>query len=133
MSIYDMLLSNAMGEGGGGGGGGSSDFSTAQVTLITQGDYVALFSDNDGEGLSTSVFYAPIFESGEVLGYYFSFETFAGDTNPSQCESTLIYHGNSITIIAEGSRVSETGAVTYDENTNKYIVTGDCTITLDSE
>ena len=33
MSIFDMLLANALGESGGGGGGGSSDFSTATVTF----------------------------------------------------------------------------------------------------
>ena len=33
MSIYDMLLSNAMGESGGGGGGGSSDLTVTIQTL----------------------------------------------------------------------------------------------------
>jgi len=38
MSIFEMLLANAMGESGGGGGGGSSDFSTATVTITNESE-----------------------------------------------------------------------------------------------
>lgn len=65
MSIYEMLLANAMGEGGG-GGGGSSDFSTAQVTVtyntsytVYRGEFIyvtdyGMFSTNTVETESTS-------------------------------------------------------------------------------
>lgn len=60
MSIFDMLLSNAMmGESGGGGGGGSSDFSTAEVTItanapLITGAIISSFGDFSDSSMATS-------------------------------------------------------------------------------
>lgn len=43
MSIFDMLLANALGESGGGGGGGSSDFVKAHITLNISSGYTGSY------------------------------------------------------------------------------------------
>ena len=120
MSIYDMLLANAMGESGGGGGGGSSDFSTAEVTIqVGLGLEVTVNMVNvDGEEMLTGAFFSTSSEPATTtysavlykgVGYASIFDNATGDDY-------------------DMSRVSVTGDLTKDEY--DIIITGNGTITI---
>lgn len=135
MSIYDMLLSNAMlGEGGGGGGGGSSPFHTATVTL-TADRYAQLNSIQSAETWTyPSMFYTPLYNSdlGELC-WGFDFNATAGATNSTlQVESVLFYVGDSVEVGVYGDVVSVSGDASYDAETYTFTIWGDCAITLHS-
>ena len=127
MSIYDMLLANAMGEsgGGGGGGGGSSDFSTAEVTVVAINGSVELYNSyNETEQYYTSMY---LCDDGTLRN------GINADPENSVTASLMWSSeiGDSVTLFeAYGERVSETGSVSYDAETNRYTVWGDCTITM---
>lgn len=105
MSIYDMLLSNAM-MGEGGGGGGSSDFSTAEVTI---------------SGLDADMQGCFIYEE-EGVAYTYGTE-FADGTY-----MTVLYKGMAMLYYSGEKTVAVTGSGTADQN--DIYVTGDCTITI---
>ena len=123
MSIFEMLLANALGESGGGGGGGSSDFSTAQVTFnATEGFFsgkvddelgntyvVALMEDNgryiDQKPLSSSTFNLLLIEESAPCIFVYS---------------EPVINGNA-------------SAALYPDTTDWLVtITGDCTITVSS-
>ena len=110
MSIFDMLLSNAMGEGGGGGGGGSSDFSTAQVTLTIEegyGIYLPFVSDNDTFSLPSA------WHSGT--------------------REVILYKGQALGFPSdETAEVTVTGDIEYDYDEGEFLITGNGTITIET-
>ena len=112
MSIFDMLLANAMGEGGGGGGGGgSSDFSTAQVTIYYESEWQPLggaFVVDENEF------------TGSASGPYL---TQSGET------ATVILYKGKASVWSSEPVTSTSGAIEYDEAQGVYIITGDCSIT----
>ena len=106
MSIFDMLLANAMGESGGGGGGGSSDFSTAQVTI---------------SGLDADVQGCFVYEK-EDVAYTYGAEFYDGTY------TIVLYKGMAYLYYSGEKTVTVTGSGTAEQN--DIYVTGDCTITI---
>ena len=116
MSIYDMLLSNAM-MGEGGGGGGSSDFSTAEVTVTMPA------------GMTISNLPVPTLDE-DVAPDYYEGNTLVGF---SGSYSVVLYKG-----VAYGwldpdggtPTVNVTGGIEYDSEELFFKITGDGTITI---
>lgn len=130
MKLSDMLFANAMmGEGG---GGGDLPFKTANVTLITTDYYVQLESNEEVYYQPQGVFYTPIYNSDDDTIVWGFFKSATATDTLQQSESILAYIGDSITLTPYGERVSESGDVTYDAETQTFTVFGDCTITLHS-
>lgn len=99
-----------------GGGGGSSDFSTAQVTVVNNtNDNVLCYAPVILESP------APIIPS-SALGY------FSVSENSSTAETLIMYKGEGDMTIETEASLSGSGDVEIDSN-NAYI-TGDCTITI---
>lgn len=120
MSIFDMLLANAMGDSGGGGGGGS-EFKTAQVTVASPYQNFDLNDyDNEQPPYGCSCFAV---ENGQIVAYRFS--VWEEDSKTY----TLYYLGDSVTLYVGTVYISSSGNVTYDEDTNSVTITGDCTVT----
>ena len=105
MSIFDMLLANAMGESGGGGGGGSSDFSTAEVTVIDGADWLSLAVPCLLNNIA-----APFHSAGSSF-------------------TAILYKGVAV-MPANEYIASVSGNITFDEDEEVYFITGDCTITI---
>ena len=122
MSIFDMLLANAMGESGGGGGGGSSDYSTAQVTVIPSGGEVEVqmynVANDDSSSYELPVGTVIILSS---VNYY--------PTETTTYE-TVLYEGKSYLVPYVDVASISGDIVLLDENYGLYEITGDCTITL---
>ena len=129
MSIFDMLLANAMGESGGGGGGGSSDFSTAQVTVT--------MAENEWESGGRVQF-----ASEEAIDYRFrgmflyDDGTFYNDSltaepnNPTTTKA--IWVGDNVEVIPNNHIASVSGNAVITEDEGGIIISGDCTINLDT-
>lgn len=105
-------------EGGGGGGGGDSDFTTATVTLQAADGFssalqlqCACVASEEGfpDATTTSVY------SGDAP-YEFTAVLYKGKCLASQPDEFVT--------------MTTTGDVTYDEELEIYIITGDCTFTL---
>ena len=113
MSIFDMLLSNAMMGEGGGGGGGSSDFSTAQVTIINNvsrqnADVINVFIAEGYEGLVTQA---------EIL------------TGTSTITAVLYKNHGELYIDGYDGSAEATDDISY-EGDGSFIISGNGTITL---
>lgn len=113
MDLYDVAVARKLSSGGG-GGGGSSDFSTAEVQIQSISSErlvgaVANYNPRDG---------------------YSSAGDFYVDTT-SKTFNIILYKGKAVlyrdTI---GGSVQTTGDVEYDAGNNKFIITGDGTITI---
>ena len=111
MKYFDTLLGEQLLEGEG-GGGGSSDFSTAEVTIV----------NNTGDGTS---FDGAIIKNGNI------------NINTRLDEGTniltlVLYKGVSYcgTYDIDMSTAVITGDAEYTSEDNCYIITGDCTITI---
>ena len=119
MSIYDMLLANAMMGEGGGGGGGSSDFSTAQVTIKCPSGFTAnaLYSTRNDDGTWTCIF---------RYGDGFADNLYTGDGEP--VTGTLYWDTDSAVVDAYVVTDIE-GSAIYDAESRRLTITGDCTIT----
>lgn len=124
MSIFDMLLANAMGEGGG-GGGGSSDFSTAQVTMICTASsvftlYGAFGCEDDQyyEGASAGVY--PLWIIDNTTNVTVKVPMYQGVSQIAFDNFPEVYNCEVVT----------TGDVTYDSEQNAIIVTGDGSFTV---
>jgi hypothetical protein len=125
MKLSDMLFANAMMGDGGGGGGGDLPIKTAQVTLATTDRYISLYNSYDENNQYTSI-------------YLFDDNTFRVEIDiPAHSDpvtATLLWVGTDSVTLQEayGARVSETGDVSYDAETNQFTIWGNCTITLSS-
>lgn len=108
MSIFDMLLANAMGEGGG-GGGGSSDFSTAEVTFV------------QGES-PISVLVPSVSTFGDYSGALVQLED-------SVTVTVILYKGSAEAWSAVADVVAVTGSATIDDGI--AYITGNCTVTFE--
>lgn len=109
---------------GGGGGGGSSDFSTAEVTLIGQGG--SSFGLYQEEYVSEPYGYTGIFAKSEKL----TPDPIAHPlVEPDGTTYTLYYIGDSYICYPQNVYISSTGDVAYDEETGLLTITGDCSIT----
>lgn len=95
------------------GGGGSSDFSTAEVEVI-----------------NTSSEYANTLKGSIVIDFGSEFgTTYEMDISVSQTitANVIMYKGNSIVFISD---VESTSGAIQSIGGNKYLITGDCTITI---
>ena len=111
MSIFEMLLSNAM-MGESGGGGGSSDFSTATVTVTAD-------EDSDGSGWGMFIVNDSLTDGWAVtFGSSVTFEVVMYKNQPS------------VFGIGTESEIATTGDLSYDADEGTVTVTGDGTITL---
>ena len=115
MKIYEMLLANAMGESGGGGGGGGGDLSTAQVTIIGDGD--------------VTHFYIPFMPYIDVDSLNLTINGGLQEDN-SHTYTVALYKNKTIvlcydTITASSGNVSVVNGV--------ITITGDCSITIRPE
>ena len=114
MDLFDIAVASKL-AGGGGGGGGSSDFTTAKVTIGSNGigSTVCACADIPPEyglpiggvvqvtsGLTEGVYTIPLYKGGAIAEF-------------SVLSGTLVTSGN-ITEMDEGI----------------YLITGDCTITI---
>ena len=125
MSIYDMLLANAMGESGGGGGGGSSDFSTATLTVVNNGLTAA--------GLN--VF--RVFDQSGLWGLDPNTLPLAvGNDNPTvesnetaTIENIVIYKGHAL-VSCDGSPAVSGNITLLDSDRGLYDMSGDGTLTI---
>ena len=111
MSIFDMLLANAMGESG--GGGGSSDFSTATLTVV------GLTDDDEIT----------------VIGA-FAFEAFE-DEEPFISGASSLINGTYTLVLYKGSSLvyarvygTQEATITGNYDSEYQIATGDCTLTV---
>lgn len=125
MSIYDMLLSNAMmGEGG----GGSSPFNIAQVTVnMAENEWsswgrLQLNTDEDYEYRYHGVFVYP-----DGTFYYDSIET---EPNTSTI-TPLIFSDDSVSASPSMHIASVSGNAVISEDEYYVVISGDCTINLD--
>ena len=112
MSIFEMLLANAMGESGGGGGGGSNDFSTAEVT------FVALGEDPDGGGGWTNIVCIVDDNINSLLSDF--------DSCPNPV-TVVLYKGHAYGV-ASGMNMAVSGNINWNSETEEVDITGDCTI-----
>ena len=128
MSIYDMLLSNAMlGEGG---GGGSSDlpFNTAQVTVnMAENEWsswgkLQLNPDEDYEYRYHGFFAYP--------DGTFSYDSIETEPNTSTI-TTLIFSDDSVVASPTMHIASVSGNAVISEDDYGVVISGDCTINLD--
>ena len=95
------------------GGGGLSDFSTAEVTVI-----------------NTSSEYANTLKGSIVIDFGSEFgTTYEMDIATSQTitANVIMYKGNSIVFISD---VESTSGAIQSIGGNRYLITGDCTITI---
>lgn len=105
--------------GGGGGGSGSSDFSTAQMTIIceesadTNKNITDIVLIEDG-ALTTSV----------RLPYFDSISN-----NGTKVCTVVLYDGNAYGYLVTDDSVTVSGDATYDDG--DIYITGDCTITIE--
>ena len=116
MSIFDMLLSNAMMGESGGGGGGSSDFSTAQVTFI---------DNSSSPSFTISV---PNLFMGDMYSCLTKADIYGGDV-----QEVVLYKGKSMAMVTySGSSVelSCTGDITISGDGTTAYITGNGTITI---
>ena len=108
----------------GGGGGGSNDFTTAEVTIVpTGGSFFNLDLDTNEYYGYDAVFYSAR-----------GFEHFASPTKdesnlPLTTTFTLYFTGNSIEVTPYNVVESCEGNASYDSETGKITITGNCTIT----
>lgn len=101
------------------GGGGSSDFSTANLTLI----------NNSRESLSITI--PTCFESTDApFGFPF-ITSFTNEvaSNETATFKVALYKATALLTGMIGN-ITTSGNVTYNEEYGIYIVTGDCTITI---
>ena len=94
-------------------GGGGGDFTTAQVTIVmgsqnTEGGSVPMVAINQSDEIS-----------------YVSMDA----TNPGTFQAVL-YKGKQVLDNGLQSIESVSGNITYDDEDEIYIITGDCTITI---
>ena len=108
MSIFEMLLANAMGESGGGGGGGSSDFSTAEVTIT-----------NTAEDTTIQLMGTCIDEDGLVIDGF----AYYGETTIT----IVLYKGSQSVNISMAELTSTNGNITGNL-ADGFTITGDCSI-----
>ena len=95
------------------GGGGSSDFSTAEVTIInTSAEYA--------NTLKGSI----VIDSGSEFGTTYEMDIAVGQTITA---NVIMYKGNSLVFISDVETLS--GAI-QSIGGNRYLITGDCTITI---
>ena len=113
--IISELADNWTGSGGGGGGGGSSEFSTAEVTIVGSYSVDAYFpmlieADTWGEGQPPFI---ACFQQGFECGTY----------------DVLLYKGALYTTILSDYEFTYNGDI-VDMGDDTYLITGDCTITI---
>ena len=114
MSIYEMLLSNAMmGESGGGGGGGSSDFSTAQVTATNLNEDMPYYPQ------------LPIINNNAI-----TIGAIALGAGATETFTVALYKGSCICYDGWITPESLSGNATYDSETELTTITGDCSFSL---
>ena len=114
MSIFDMLLANAMGESGG-GGGGSSDFSTATVTVnLAEDTYLNLLCPLLSQDGTASV--------SDMVWY---------DAGTYTC-TAILYKGVALVAFEYNGNIEVSDGVKYDSNEDLYYIDGDGTIALTS-
>ena len=115
MDLFELYAAKKL--SGGGGGGGSSDFSTAQVTFVSQLDewycspIIPFLYDND-EWLGTCVLADNSVMNSENLSPY----------------TAVLYKGVCKGSIYTEQSVSVSGDATF--NDGAIVITGDCTITI---
>ena len=118
MEYFDNLLGEQLTEGGGSGGGGSSDFSTAEVTIVNNGS------------VSRTLDIPSCFESTESpLGLPFiNYQTQPVASGESATFKVALYKGTAML----NSKLSfeTSGNITHNDTYNIYLITGDCTITI---
>ena len=118
MSIYDMLLANAMGEGGGGGGGGSSDFSTATVTVMDENEYGAVIN-------------GPFLYAGYYNVIYPDVVCISPQIMSDQVNTaTIVLYNGQACIECMNSFDVSGNATKVDADAPEALITGDCTITI---
>lgn len=127
MSIFDMLLSNAMmGEGGGGGGSGFTEISVTYANTVERG--VAVYGyDEDPD----TFFYVlnGIFIIDNALTVYASIST---DITNAVFKCMLPTNGYVKFVTGEHVTITGDAEVIFDESYGEYltVVTGDCSITI---
>lgn len=110
MDFYEIMLQQKL---AGGGGSGSSDFSTAEVTIV----------NNCADG---TVWVVPYFIDSPVatsMAYLYV------QANSSSAKQIILYKGMGIVITASAfSDIQVTGSAELSQE--GILVTGDCTITI---
>lgn len=115
MDLFDVILAKKMSGGSGGGGSGSSDFSTAQVTIIADS------SDTIDEQIQLdNVFWSDEGIISPVIA-----------ANVESNEYTVVLYRNQVLLNEYGVDVikSTSGAIEVVEE-GQYAITGDCSITV---
>lgn len=112
MEVSDILLMTAFSGNGSGGGGGSSDFSTAEVTII-----------NNTIDESVQIYNLIIIEDGGLTS---GTNVGIGET---RTRTVVLYQDSPTNGYYEGENtVAVSGAIEYDDG--DFYVTGDGTITI---
>lgn len=120
MKLSDMLFANAMMGGGGGGGG---DLSTAEVTVV-----------NNTEFIGVSLYGGLIEQDGiaYILDINVSSEEYESGTY-----KVALYKGSEVAVVyydpATTPSIVISGDIslsTEEEGYKRYVITGDCTITI---
>lgn len=99
------------------GGGGTSDFSTAKVTVVNNVD--SEWSPNN----------TPFLSSDELIGEHIGFSVYVESAGTYEFTVPL-YKGKCVWGISEDHGKSFSGNITYIEDYNMSLITGDCTITI---
>lgn len=117
--LFDIALARKL---SGGGGGGSSDFSTAEVTLINKEGYSGFGLYDPGYGEFPYGYRCFYIKNGQIVT--------GGPMIHTDPETfTLYYIGDSLELSPDTAYESSTGAVTWNPDTYTLTITGDCTIT----
>lgn len=98
------------GEGGGGGG----DFKTLTMTVVGDGGDFYMYAYADGDYADCSI----------VLGDKWVATGGARAMDEQEVAYTVVYNGDSATLIPGNTMTSITGSATYDEETNTITATG---------
>lgn len=111
-----------------GGGGGSSDFSTAQVTIVNGSGYNRI--------LSMPVYYAAEDDEPALMNAYLNMlpnETVTVDVAVPIDGETKVYSGETgdkLQGVQMGSTLTVTSGSATQASNNRVTITGDCTITI---
>lgn len=128
MNLYDIAIAKNLSGGGGGGGGGDASIATVTFDVTAQQGYEV------GWWCITGIYTPPL---GDDNDSKYRMNEFASETSnvfPLIMYKGIVYFGtfefydpvHDVGLYLENPVLF--GGITYDDDTGRYIVTGDCTI-----
>lgn len=124
MDLYDIAVARKLSGGSGGGGGGSSDFSTAEITVTgpTEENYLNVLGAM-----------AVDYHDEEYPEDDDSYTASSENVTSNSVLQIVMYKGKAYVALvpySEQTVITVSGNIEATVIENRYIITGDCTITI---